>query len=152
MKPMITLTGRLASQPETKDKGHGPWTHASLAVSQGHYDKSHQWVDSDTPTAWFTVMAGNKTGETLATFAKGDTVMIYGALTVDEWTPQAGTGPAPTEKRTNLTIWADSVALVKHKAAGTAPGQATGYTATPAATQQAYPTSNTWEAYNNPDF
>lgn len=159
MKPTITLTGRLASQPETKDKGRGPWTRARVAVSQGRYDKqTRQWVDADTPTAWFTVMAGNKTGETLATMGKGDTVMIYGSLTVDEWQPQAGTGPAPIEKRTDLTVWADSVALVKRKQAGQAPGatsgqQSTGYTATStAAPQQAYPSSSPWEVYNNPDF
>lgn len=151
MKPTITLTGRLAADPETKDKGRGPYTRASIAVSQGHYDKqARQWVEADTPTAWFTVMAGNKTGETLAAMGKGDMIMIHGSLSVDEWAPEDGTHGIPGAKRTDLTIWADSVALVSRKQASQSQAQAaTGYAA-PAQPAQAAPIQ--WEAYTNPDF
>lgn len=158
MENTIIITGRLGADPETKDKGRGPYTRASLAHSQGHYDKqSRQWVDADTPTAWFTVIAYNKTGEQLATMHKGDMIMVCGKLTVNEWTPEAGTGPAPVGTRTDLTIWASSVALVsrKQQGQGGAQAQAAGYAPAqpaPAAPQQAYPTASPWAAYNNPDF
>lgn len=152
MENTIIITGRLGADPETKDKGRGPYTRASIAHSQGHYDKqTHQWVDADTPTAWFKIMANKKVGDTLATMNKGDTVMVVGRLAVDVWAPKAGTGPAPVGTRTDLTIWASSVALVaRTQAAGQQP---TGYAAAQAtSTPQAYPTASPWETYNNPDF
>ena len=154
MENTIITTGRLAADPETKDKGRGPYVRARLAHPQGHYDKqSRQWVDSDTPTAWFTVTATGRTGDTLATMHKGDMLLVVGRLTVDEWAPVDGTHGAPGAKRTDLRIFANSVAQVPRKQAAQPQAQAaTGYTA-PAATPQAYSTASPWEDYNsNLDF
>lgn len=156
MENTIIITGRLGDDPETKDKGRGPYVRASLAHSQGHYDKqARQWVEADTPTAWFTITANGKTGDQLSAMHKGDMIIVVGAFSVDEWEPQDGTH-SPIYKRKDLRIWANSVALVYHKAgAGQAP--ATGYAAAPAApaTAQpgpAVPSSELWETYTEPEF
>lgn len=155
MENIIIITGRLAADPETKDKGRGPYVRARLAHSQGHYDKqSRQWVDADTPTAWFTITATGRTGEQLAAMHKGDMLLIVGRFTVDEWAPIDGTHGIPGAKRTDLRIFADSVAQVPRKQAAQPQAQdAASYTTAPAATQQAYQSASPWEAYSgNPDF
>ena len=155
----IIITGTLASQPETKDNGRGPWVRARLAHPQGHYDKqTRQWVPADTPTAWFSVSASGRIGDNLATMNKGDRVLVVGGFSVDEWEPQSG-DRAAFYKRTDLRIRADSVALVSRKqaqAAGQPPAVA-GYAPAPAtaASSQpgpAMPAAEPWENYAEPEF
>lgn len=152
MENTIIITGRLAADPETKDKGRGPYVRARLAHPQGHYDKqSHQWVDADTLTAWFTLTATGRTGDTLAAMHKGDMLLVVGRFTVDEWAPVDGTHGAPGAKRTDLRIFADSVAQVPRKQAVQSQAQAAAsYATAPAQPAQAAPIQ--WEAYTNPDF
>ena len=152
MENTIIITGRLAADPEQKDKGHGPYVRARLAHPQGHYDKqARQWVDSDTPTAWFTVTATGRTGEQLAAMHKGDMLLVVGRFTVDEWAPIDGTHGAPGATRTDLRIFADSVAQVPRKQAAQPQAQAAASYTAPA--PQAYQSASPWEAYSdNPDF
>lgn len=156
MENTIIITGRLGADPEQKDNGRGPWVRATLAHSQGHYDKqSHQWIEADTPTAWFTLTANGRTGETLAAMRKGDMIMVAGAFSVDIWTPQTGNEGA-FYKRTDLRIRVSSVALVPRTQAGQAPAVA-GYAPAPAtaASSQpgpAMPAAEPWENYTEPEF
>ena len=160
MENTIIITGRLGGKPEVKDNGRGPWVRASLAHSQGHYDKqTHQWVEADTPAAWFTLSASGRVGDQLAAMNKGDMLMVVGAFSVDEWEPQDGTH-APICKRTDLRIRVSSVAAVpslKQSGHSSSQQQPTGYAAAPAvmATAQpgpALPTSEPWEQYQEPEF
>ena len=155
MENTIIITGRLGDNPEQKDNGRGPWVRASLAHSQGHYDKqARQWVDADTPTAWFTLTANGKTGDTLATMHKGDMVMVVGSFSVDEWEPQDGTH-APIVKRKDLRIRANTVALVSRKAGAGQPQAAQSLAAAPvqaAAAPAAPPVAGPWEQYQEPEF
>lgn len=134
MENKIIITGRLGEKPAVKDNGRGPWTRASLAHSQGHYDKqSHQWIAAATDTAWFTLSASGRVGQQLASMNKGDMIMVAGAFSVDEWEPQDGTH-APICKRTDLRIRVSSVALV------------------PATKQTQAPAAEPWETCSEPQF
>lgn len=152
MESTIIITGRLGADPETTDRGRGPVTRVSLAHPQGHYDnQARQWVEADTPTAWYKIAASGRTGEQLATMRKGAQVLVIGKLSVDVWTPQSGTR-AGVGSRTDLQIWASSVAAVpatnQQQAAQAAPTMQ----AAPAATAATIPASSPWEAYTEPDF
>lgn len=152
MENTIIITGRLGDDPETKDKGRGPYVRASLAHSQGHYDKqARQWVEADTPTAWFTITANGKTGDQLSAMHKGDMIIVVGAFSVDEWEPQDGTH-SPIYKRKDLRIWANSVALVSRKQAGAGQATATGYAPAVPQAVQAPAAAEPWETYNEPEF
>lgn len=149
----LIITGRLGEKPEMKDNGRGPWVRATLAHSQGHYDKqARQWVPAATDTAWFTLTANGKTGDQLAAMHKGDMIMVAGAFSVDIWTPQTGNEGA-FYKRTDLRIRVSSVALVPRTQAGQTAAPAAGYAPAPAPQQPAaMPAAEPWENYTEPEF
>lgn len=99
MTNTITITGRLAQDPELRFSAKGtPCCTVVVPDQKRRKDDSGQWVDDSAPT-WFRGTVFNAEAEWLAENAtKGATVTITGRLITREWTSREG------EQRSSLEV------------------------------------------------
>ena len=103
MSAPITITGRLAADPEIKFSANGVGVAKMRVVtSRRKRQDDGTWIDVD--TTWWHVTAFKTTAEqAVERLAKGDAVIIVGTIKGREWeTPQG-------EKRTAMDVTADHI-------------------------------------------
>lgn len=85
MTDHITIVGNIATVPERRTTSGGiPVASFRVASPRRHRDQSGTWVD-DEPN-WYAVSAFRQLAEhALASFRKGERVIVTGALTLRKW-------------------------------------------------------------------
>lgn len=86
MHTQVCVVGTVATDPKlTKSAGRAAFCSFRLACNERRYDTEKQdWVDSD--TNWFTINSFRGLADhAVASFAKGDRVMVAGRLRVRDW-------------------------------------------------------------------
>ncbi len=78
---VVTVSGRLTREPETRDFGDNSVTKVGIALNES-FRKDGEWK---TRVCFIDVEAWNKTGEKLDGLTKGDGVIVTGKLRQDEW-------------------------------------------------------------------
>lgn len=121
MSNTITITGRLASDPELRFAASGvAMCNISIPDQKRVKNKdTNEWEDASA-TTWFRVTVFKEAAEALAEKArKGDTVVVTGRLITREWTNKDG------EVKGSLEVDFATVALVpsapKAQRGGSAP-------------------------------
>lgn len=102
MTDTITITGNVATPPESRGAGPTPITSFRLASTQRRIDRdSGKWVDSH--TNWYTVSAYRQLAvHALESLHKGQRVIVTGRLKVRTWENASGRG-------TSVDIDAESI-------------------------------------------
>ncbi|MWV58157.1 single-stranded DNA-binding protein [Rathayibacter sp. VKM Ac-2754] len=103
MTDTMTVIGVIGTDPRSIDTANGTaMTTFRLASAQRRYDRAAQrWVDA--ATNWYTVNAFNGlAGNSLASLARGDRVIVTGRLTVRPWEAGGKTG-------TDVAVNADGI-------------------------------------------
>jgi single-strand DNA-binding protein len=104
------LIGRLTKDPElTIVKGKGKERAiARMTIAYNHrYRKGDQWVDVP---HFFDIRAFGRLAQTAGErYGKGDLVFVEGRLSQDRWESKEG------QKKSRITIIADSIRLIKAK-------------------------------------
>lgn len=120
MSAPITITGRLAADPEMKFSPNGtPIAKLRVVSSRRKRTEAGEWVDTD--TTWWHVTAFKAAAEgATERLAKGDAVIIVGTIKGREWETPAG------EKRTVMEVTADHIGADLSR-----PRKGTGATQTP---------------------
>lgn len=93
MSDHITVIGNIATEPERRRTSTGiPVVSFRLASTQRHRDdRTGQWVDG--ATNWYTVSAFRRLAEhALASFQKGQRVIVTGKLKLRSWETSAKKG------------------------------------------------------------
>ncbi|WP_017794447.1 single-stranded DNA-binding protein [Leucobacter salsicius] len=93
MHTQVCVVGTVATDPKlTKSAGRAAFCSFRLACNERRYDTEKQdWVDSD--TNWYTINSFRGLADhAVASFAKGDRVMVTGRLRVRDWTNGEKTG------------------------------------------------------------
>ena len=92
MSSYTVIEGNLTKDPQggqAKESGK-PWARLDIAVSDRTRDEQGNWTDG--PTSYYQVTAfGQRAEHARESFAKGDTVIAAGQLTVEAFTRQDGT-------------------------------------------------------------
>jgi single-strand DNA-binding protein len=103
----VTITGRLAAQPEVKTTSNGkPVCSFRLAVSRPRVKDKTDWIPC---TAW------NQSAEFLGKYAaKGNRIGVSGVLTSREYEDKDG------NKRTAYEVLTDSVEILESRSASSA--------------------------------
>lgn len=107
--PRLTITGRLARDPELKRAGQATVCNFCVASSPRRWDKQRgEWVDGT--TLWLECQAWDRGKRTLATnvaggLRKGQPVIATGTLTENDWTDRDG------NNRHSLRLEVDSIGL-----------------------------------------
>lgn len=144
MSVQVTFTGNAGSDPETRNFNNGgSITTIPVAVSQGYFDKSHNWVDQG--TMWIDVEAtAGYTAAQIQAARKGSKLLVTGVLQQRQYTTRDG------REATALKCRATGVGIL-HKNAQDAPSQAS----QPASGTQSWSrSSDPWAApeNNNSEF
>ena len=149
MSVQVTFTGNAGRDPQTRSFSNGGTvTSIPVAVSQGYFDKSNNWVDQG--TMWIDVEASSEyTAEQIQAAAKGSKLLVTGTLQQRQYTARDG------REATALRCRATAVGIL-HKNTVGAPTQSS----QPATVQQpwsqaddpwAAPQNNSSE-FGEPDF
>ena len=87
---MITLTGWLGGDPRVRDVNGVTVANFRVASTPRRFNRdTGQWEDGE--TQWFSVAAWRTLGEHCAqSLRRGDAVVVYGRLTVENWTTRSG--------------------------------------------------------------
>lgn len=90
MSVQVTFTGNAGSDPETRNFNNGgSITTIPVAVSQGYFDKSHNWVDQG--TMWIDVEAtAGYTAAQIQAARKGSKLLVTGTLQQRQYTARDG--------------------------------------------------------------
>lgn len=127
----VSFAGNCGGEPETRLFNNGSSTTFSVAVSQGYFDQSHQWVDQG--TAWVRVRPVGKMAQAqMSSISKGVKVLIVGTLKVCEYTDKDGA------KRMSLDVAARHIGIAQSSQSNTTQS-----------TPTAQPTQDPWGAPNN---
>jgi single-strand DNA-binding protein len=105
MSTPVTLTGRLASDPELRYSAKGsPVTRFTVVTSRRVRDsQTGEW--SDTDTSFWDCVAFGQLGENVAeSLIKGTAVLVSGRAAQEEWETKDG------QKRRSIKVTADEVA------------------------------------------
>lgn len=105
MSIQITVKGNLGSDPELKfSKANKAWATFSLAYTPRE-KKGDEFVDGE--TMWFRVVSFGEKAELITdTLAKGDSVIVTGAMKQSTFTAKDGT------EKTALEITANEIGVV----------------------------------------
>lgn len=92
MSDTITITGNIATEPESRQSGMTPIASFRVASTQRRIDKeSGRWVDAH--TNWYTVSAFRQLAvHALKSLHKGQRVIVTGRLKVRTWENASGKG------------------------------------------------------------
>lgn len=93
MHTQVCVVGTVATDPKlTKSAGRAAFCSFRLACNERRYDSEKQeWIDSD--TNWYTINSFRGLADhAVASFNKGDRVMVTGRLRVRDWTSGEKTG------------------------------------------------------------
>ena len=107
--PRLTITGRLARDPELKRAGQATVCNFTVAYTPRRYDKQRgEWVDGT--TLWLECQAWDRGKRTLATnvagsLRKGQPVIATGTLAENDWTDRDG------NNRHSLRLEVDAIGL-----------------------------------------
>lgn len=90
MSVQITFAGNAGKDPQTRNFNNGGTvTSIPVAVSQGYFDKSNNWVDQG--TMWISVEASTDyTAAQIQAAAKGSKLLITGTLQQRQYTARDG--------------------------------------------------------------
>ena len=90
MSVQATFTGNAGRDPETRNFNNGgSVTSIPVAVSQGYFDKSNNWVDQG--TMWIDVEAtADYTAAQIQAAAKGSKLLVTGTLQQRQYTARDG--------------------------------------------------------------
>lgn len=100
--PRMTVSGRLAADPELKFTQSGKAVTRIRVVASDRVKVGDEWKDGD--TLWISVTCWDRLAENVAeSTKKGDLVIVTGRLLTEEWTDREG------NKRSAITMKADSV-------------------------------------------
>lgn len=90
MSVQVTFTGNAGRDPETRNFNNGgSVTSIPVAVSQGYFDKSNNWVDQG--TMWIDVEAtAEYTAAQIQSAAKGSKLLVTGTLQQRQYTTRDG--------------------------------------------------------------
>lgn len=90
MSVQVTFTGNAGRDPETRSFNNGgSVTSIPVAVSQGYFDKSNNWVDQG--TMWIDVEASAEyTAAQIQSAAKGSKLLVTGTLQQRAYTARDG--------------------------------------------------------------
>lgn len=104
------IIGRLTRDPEVtiSKKGEKERTIAKFTVAYNHrYRKGEEWVEEP---HFFNIRAFGRIARTAGEkYHQGDLVFVEGRLSQDRWETESG------ERRTRITIVADTVRLIRAK-------------------------------------
>lgn len=116
MSVQVTFTGNAGSDPETRSFNNGgSITTIPVAVSQGYFDKSHNWVDQG--TMWIDIEAtAEYTAAQIQAARKGSKLLVTGVLQQRQYTTRDG------REATALKCRATGVGIL-HKNTNGAPTQ-----------------------------
>lgn len=93
MTDSVTIVGVIGTEPKRIETANGAMVSFRLASAQRRYDRdAAKWVDGR--TNWYSVNAFRELGKNaLASFNRGDRVLVSGRLTVRPWEsgPKSGT-------------------------------------------------------------
>lgn len=107
--PRLTITGRLARDPELRRAGQATVCNFTVAYTPRRYDKQRgEWVDGT--TLWLECQAWDRGKRTLATnvagsLRKGQPVIAVGTLSENDWTDRDG------NNRHSLRLDVDAIGL-----------------------------------------
>lgn len=102
--PRITLSGRLAQDPELKFTQQGKAVCRLRLVASDRVKDGNEWKDGD--TLWISATCWDRLAENVAeSTKKGDLVIVTGRLVTEEWTDREGT------KRSAITLKVDTVGV-----------------------------------------
>lgn len=149
MSVQVTFTGNAGQDPETRTFNNGgSVTSIPVAVSQGYFDKSNNWVDQG--TMWIDVEAtADYTAAQIQAAAKGSKLLVTGTLQQRQYTARDG------REATALRCRATAVGILhKNTAQGSSPASQ------PAGGQQSWSRSedpwaslqNSNSEFGDPDF
>lgn len=137
MSVQVTFTGNAGGDPKTRSFNNGgSVTSIPVAVSQGYFDKSNNWVDQG--TMWIDVEAtAEYTAAQIQSAAKGSKLLVTGTLQQRQYTTRDG------REATALKCRATAVGILHKNTSGAAtqPSQ-------PATGQQSWARSD--EPWANP--
>lgn len=99
----VTIAGFVGSDPIKRGTEEFPVTAFRLGSNRRRFNKTtQQWVDY--PTTWITVKAFRNLAENAHTsIQKGDSVLVTGLLTTEQWATEQG------EERTRTVIEASNI-------------------------------------------
>lgn len=144
MSVQVTFTGNAGRDPENRTfNDGGSITTIPVAVSQGYFDKSHNWVDHG--TMWIDVEAtAGYTAAQIQAARKGSKLLVTGVLQQRQYTTSDG------REATALKCRATGVGIL-HKNTQDTPSQ----TSQPTSSQQSWtPADDPWAnpQNNNSEF
>lgn len=100
--PRMTVSGRLAADPELKFTQSGKAVTRIRVVASDRVKDGNDWKDGD--TLWISVTCWDRLAENVAeSTKKGDLVIVTGRLLTEEWTDREG------NKRSAITMKAEAV-------------------------------------------
>lgn len=100
--PRITISGRLAEDPELRFTQAGKAVCRLRLVASDRVKDGDQWKDGD--TLWISATCWERLAENVAeSTKKGDLVIVTGRLVTEEWTDREG------NKRSAITLKVDTV-------------------------------------------
>lgn len=101
----ICFQGNVGGEPNTRTFQNGSSvTTFSVAVSQGYFDQSHQWVDQG--TMWIDVECAPGAAKQLPFVHKGVRVLVTGLLSQRFWTDKQGA------ERSSLRCYARALGFI----------------------------------------
>lgn len=143
MSVQVTFTGNAGRDPETRSfNNYGSVTSIPVAVSQGYFDKSNNWVDQG--TMWIDIEATTEyTAAQIQSAAKGSKLLVTGTLQQRQYTTRDG------REATALRCRATAVGILHKNTSGAVP-----QASQPTSGQQSWSsTDDPWTApQNNSEF
>jgi single-strand DNA-binding protein len=102
--PIVTITGRIGTDPEIKSFGDGNVMRFRLITSDRRKNDAGVWEDKDT-SGW-TIKAWNTlVDQSRDTLKKGQEITVVGSMKEDVWTDKEG------NKRTSYEIKASNISV-----------------------------------------
>lgn len=131
----ICFQGNVGGEPQTRTFNNvSSVTTFSVAVSQGYFDQSHQWVDNG--TMWIDVECAPGAAKQLPFVHKGVRVIVNGLLSQRFWTDKQGA------ERSTLRCYAQALGFINK----------TQQQGQPAPAPQTAAHGDPWEADSNGDY